>query len=103
MSVNRENVTWQRPDGTWCIGFWTFHPTSSIDDPDFDYEWDVEYTDQFWFASTGHTTPESAYQAYTRAHANPGGTCQVPYGADTAADVARYERLVVDLQGALTA
>ncbi|MEJ8654616.1 hypothetical protein WKI65_42950 [Streptomyces sp. MS1.AVA.3] len=24
MSCNRDNVTWQAPDGTWSIGFWRF-------------------------------------------------------------------------------
>ena len=74
MSCNRENVTWQSADGTWSIGFWEFYDVPNEDGEEWDYEWDVEYGDNFWFVSQGHRTSEAAYQAYTRCNANPGGT-----------------------------
>lgn len=72
MSVNRENVTWQRADGTWAIGFWDYYSVNT-DSPDFDYEWDVAYSDQFREVHFGKT-PDEAYASYTRFNANPGGT-----------------------------
>lgn len=83
MSLNRENVTFQTADGKWNIGFWNFYETSSYMDEDFDSEWNVEYTyDGFWFASTGHPTPEKAYEAYCRNHANPAGTEIIEYAGN---------------------
>lgn len=72
MSCNRENVTWKTRDGTWSIGFYDFCETNT-DDPDRDYEWDVEYDfTRFNFASTGHSTQEHAERAWHGS--NPGGT-----------------------------
>ena len=82
MSVNRENLTWQSADGTWNIAFYDFYETGDTSDPDFDYEWDVEYTDDFNFVSMGHGTEEKAYEAYTRNHANPGGTTVYPWAGN---------------------
>ena len=94
MSVNRENVTWQSKDGKWNIGFWDFYNTGSYDDPDFDYEWDVEYSSsEFWFLSRGHATPDQAYAAYTRNNANPGGTVEVPFTEKTAEEISKYEEI----------
>lgn len=90
MGLNRENVTWQRPDGTWAIGFWGFRFINE-DSPDFDYEWDVEYANDFAWAATGYSTPEQAMQDYTRTHANPGGTWVHENTPDNHADIARLE------------
>ena len=77
MSTNRENVTFQTADGKWNIGFWDFYVWGD------DYEWDVTYSEgSFWYASMGHDTPELAYQAYTRNHSNPGGTCRIEYAGN---------------------
>ena len=66
MSRNREHVTWQAPDGTWSIGFWDYEP-GDTSDPDYDPEWDVEYSDdRFWFLSTSHPTPEAAMALMTK-------------------------------------
>lgn len=98
MSVHRENVTWQSKDGKWNIGFWDFYDTKDCSDPDYDYEWDVEYhNDRFWFVSQGHSTPEAAYEAYCRYHANPGGTLIVPYFEE---DVAKYEEYAANFRAA---
>ena len=65
MSFNRENVTWQAPDGTWSLGF--FEVTWTGEDP----EWDVEYGSKFCWVTTGHATEDAAYAAWDGA--NPGG------------------------------
>lgn len=79
MSTNRENITFQTADGKWNIGFWEFFYINT-DSEDFDSEWDVEYNySSFWYASTGHATPEKAYEAYTRNHSNPAGTSILTY------------------------
>jgi len=91
MSFNRDNVTWQRTDGTWCMGFWDFYPTSSWNDPDFDPEWDVEYTNEFNWIYENAATPEAAYDIYRSQNGNPGGTAiyeSTPANADT---IARFE------------
>ncbi|MFF2571062.1 hypothetical protein [Streptomyces sp. NPDC058084] len=94
MSLNRENVTWQAPDGTWSIGFWRFEHTLDFADEDFDHEWSVEYYDDaFWFCSTGHPTDEAAMNAYLAEESNPGGTEIVPNHPDHADELARYEAL----------
>lgn len=100
MSFNRENVTFQTSDGKWSIGFWNFYETSSYMDEDFDAEWNVEYTyDGFWFASAGHATPEKAYEAYCRNHANPAGTETVQYkGNENLCD--KYSEYVSTLSNA---
>lgn len=101
MSVNRENVTWQSKDGKWNIGFWDFYDTGFPGDEDYDYEWDVEYYgDRFWFVSQGHRTPDAAYAAYTRTHANPGGTWQIPYSEETADQIAKYEKYAANFREA---
>ncbi|WP_316521087.1 hypothetical protein [Kitasatospora brasiliensis] len=78
MSLHRENVTWQREDGTWSIGFYKFTEPWEYggDDPDdYDHEWDVEYDHgAFWYLSTGHPTWEAAGDEYTKTEPNPGGT-----------------------------
>lgn len=71
MSCNRENVTWQSKNGTWNRGFWSYYSVNE-DDPNWDYEWDVEYEDYFNWVSTGHATQEGAYQSWDGA--NPGGS-----------------------------
>lgn len=78
MSFSRANVTWQAPDGSWCIGFYT------VVEPDFtapDFDWDsydeehdVDYDDTFEFASVGHSSPDTAWEAGTIGRGNPGST-----------------------------
>lgn len=93
MSCNRDNVTWQTEDGRWSIGFWNFYNVNE-DDPDWDYEWDVEYTwDGFWWCSTGHASEEDAYEAYCRQHANPGGTDVTPWSEENRAEIEQLNAL----------
>lgn len=95
MSFHRENITWQSQDKTWNIGFWEFYEIGSRDDEEFDPEWDVEYRgDAFWFASTGHSTPESAMEAYTRRNCNPATTTEVPYKGH-AVECKQYDKLAM--------
>lgn len=70
MSVNRENVIWQSPDGTWSRAFYDFYPVGQ-DDEDWDFEWGVEYTDEFNWLRTGLASEEEAVDAWNGA--NPGG------------------------------
>ena len=66
-------MTWERADGTWAIGFWDFYCPNSFDE-DFDFEWDVEYTDSFNWVSVGHSSPDAAMAEYCKTNANPGGS-----------------------------
>lgn len=88
MGVNRENVVWQSEDGTWNRAFWDFYPVNQ-DDEDWDYEWDVEYTDEFNWVSTGHTTLEAALASWTGS--NPYGHDEVAYTPETAARCTRLD------------
>ena len=90
MSFNRDNVTWQRTDGTWCTGFWDFFPTSSWNDPDFDPEWDVEYTEEFNWVHENAATPEVGYELYRRQNGNPGGTTIYESTPENADAIARF-------------
>jgi hypothetical protein len=72
MSVSRECVIWPSENGRWSFGMYDCYPTGDQSDPDWDFEWDVEYNyDAFQFASTGHATIEDAYRSWHGA--NPGG------------------------------
>lgn len=72
MSCNRENVTWVSRDGTWNRGFFEYYSINT-DDPDWDYEWDVEYDhSRFDWVSVGHATEEAASASWDGA--NPGGS-----------------------------
>ncbi|GAA1111505.1 hypothetical protein [Streptomyces javensis] len=96
MSCNRDNVTWQAPDGTWSIGFWRFEYTLDPEHKDFDHEWSTEYYDDaFWFCSTGHYSPEAAMDAYRKEEPNPVTTYIVRPWTDAGAEkaIARYEAL----------
>lgn len=88
MSQNRENVTWQSSNGKWNIAFYDFYYVNQ-DDEDFDPEWDVEYTEDFNWVSTGHATKEAADRAWTGA--NPGGGTQVEYSAANAKTCDAYD------------
>ena len=100
MSKNRDNVTWQSQDGRWNIGFFTFYEVGNPMDPDFDPEWDVEYVgDSFWFASSGHQSPESAYEAYNRRYGNPGGTTVIPFSVSSEALCRQYDGMRDQLNG----
>lgn len=65
MSCNRENVIWQSRDGTWSRAFYDWYQTGE------DHEWDVEYTDEFNWVSTGHATEVRAWESWRGS--NPGG------------------------------
>ena len=80
MSTDRENVTWQSKDGTWNRAFFDFYETGDPSDEDFDYEWDVEYTEQFNWLVSGLPTEVAADEAWEGS--NPGGTSIHPYDAD---------------------
>jgi hypothetical protein len=81
MSRNRENVTWQSSNGKWNLAFYDWYEVNQ-DDDDFDPEWDVEYTDDFNWASTGHATREAAESSWKGA--NPGGGTHIEYSPETA-------------------
>lgn len=70
MSVNRENVIWKSRNGTWSRAFYDFYAVNQ-DDDDWDYEWDVEYTDDFNWVRTGLASEDAAHAAWDGA--NPGG------------------------------
>jgi hypothetical protein len=91
MSFNRENVAWQKDDGTWSIGFW---PVTVIGPDD---EWDVEYDyDSFRWVSTGHPDPDTAFNAYTREHANPGVQTICTPGDTSAEEIASFDAFAAD-------
>lgn len=71
MSCNRENIIWQSRDGTWNRAFYECYPVGDRNDPDWDYEWDVEYTDEFDWVSVGHSTEDGAHASWDGS--NPGG------------------------------
>ncbi|MEU3566898.1 hypothetical protein AB0E96_00485 [Kitasatospora sp. NPDC036755] len=100
MSLHRENVTWQREDGSWSIGFYTFTaPWEYGGDPDdYDYEWDVEYDlNSFWYLSTGHPTSDAAEDAYTRIHPNPGSTTILYWEhPDNREEIARLDAIAAE-------
>ncbi|MFJ9239863.1 hypothetical protein ACIRJ3_33355 [Streptomyces anulatus] len=102
MSKNRENVTWQAPDGTWSIGFFAFTFTKDTSDEDFDDEWDVDYDDnRFWFLSTGHPNQDAPMEHFMALESNPGGgDIAIPsddYGVEA---IARYEQMAADFKAA---
>lgn len=82
MSVNRENVTWQSSNGKWNLAFYDFYNVRGDDDEDFDPEWDVEYTDDFNWVSTGHATREAADNSWMGA--NPGGGTHIEFTPENA-------------------
>lgn len=89
MSFNRENVIWQSPDGTWNRGFYDFYSTGESDDPDYDSEWGVDYTDQFVRVRTGFRS-QAAAEAY-QPWGNPGGHTEVPATPENAAVIERLD------------
>lgn len=76
MSFYRANVTWQSPDGSWSIGFWSvLEPDPEVaDGEDYDDEWDAEYGDDFEFVTTGHPSEASAWRTVDQHRPNPGGS-----------------------------
>lgn len=95
MSLNRENVIWQSPNGTWNRAFYSFYEVNT-DDEDFDNEWDVEYESHFNWASTGHPTEEAAEASWRGC--NPGGHQLVVYTPQTAAECAALDAKVVEFR-----
>jgi hypothetical protein len=81
MSMNRENVAWQSSNGKWNLGFYDYYHVNQGDE-DFDPEWDVEYTDDFNWVSTGHATEEAAHNSWDGC--NPGGGTVMEYNAGNA-------------------
>lgn len=92
MSLNRENIIWQSKDGTWNRGFYAFEPTGDTSSPDWDEEWDVDYTDEFNWVSTGHATKEAAWNSWHGA--NPGGHSLLEYSRNTAKECAALDEKV---------
>lgn len=92
MGCNRENVVWKSPDGTWNRGFYEFFEVGDPSDDDFDYEWDVEYQYDDFFAYRGGFASEEA-AANWQPGANPGGHVTVN-SADKKA-IADLERIAL--------
>lgn len=92
MSLNRENIIWQSKDGTWNRAFYKFEPVGDTSDPDWDEEWDVEYSDEFDWVSTGHFTEEGAWRSWRGA--NPGGHTTLEYSRRTAKECAELDEKV---------
>lgn len=89
MSCNRENVLWQSKDGTWNRAFYSFHDVEPEDPEDeWDYEWDVEYGDDFDWLSLGHASKDAAINAWDGS--NPGGWDECEYAAHPA-ECDRYD------------
>ena len=100
MSCNRENVVWQRQNGTWCVGFYDFYPTGDTSDPDWDYEWDVEYTDTFMWAKEGLPSEDEACAAWSKAgNSNPGGHSIYPWSEEDQSYIEHFEKLLSQLKG----
>ena len=91
MSVNREHVVWQSSNGLWNIGFWDFFEVNQ-DDDNFDYEWDVQYTDEFNFVVRNLATQEMAENAWRGRMANPGGAEIVEYSEANAKLCETYDK-----------
>ena len=97
MSLNRENVTWQSPrDLKWRNAHYEVIE-GDTSDPDYDYEWDVEYdTSRFWWVGPPRGTWEQAVNTYHGA--NPGGTTVV----DNPKQAAVYDRMADELKARQT-
>ena len=100
MSCNRENVVWQRRDGTWCIGFYDYYPTGDTSSEDWDYEWDVEYTDDFMWAREGLASEQAAIDSWDGA--NPGSHTIYTYSPSENAQgyTEHFEELLAKLKAA---
>lgn len=95
MSVNRENVIWQNKQGQWSMAMYACEYAGDPSQDGFDEEWDVYYLDHFDWVSTGHPTPEAAFNSWRGA--NPGGHTEVPYkGNET--QCAAYDQKVADFR-----
>lgn len=84
MSFHRENITWQSKSGLWSRAFYDFYEVGDRHSEDHDPEWDVEYTNDFNWVSTGHATEQRAFDSWKGA--NPGGTSILAYSPANAAD-----------------
>jgi hypothetical protein len=71
VSVNRENVIWKSRDGKWYRAFYDYYNVGDTFSDDWDFEWDVEYTDDFNWVSGPHPSLEAAHRSWDGA--NPGG------------------------------
>ena len=91
MSKNRKNIIWQSPDGTWNRAFYDFYEVPASDGEEWDPEWDVEYTSDFNWVSTGHATEEDAHASWRGA--NPGGYSRLHFRPDTAEQIAELDDL----------
>lgn len=94
MSCNREFVVWQSPDKSWNVGFFSYCDVGREGNPDWDYEWDVEYLyDSFFWASTGHRSPVEAALAWR--NANPGSANEViEYKRGATVQCRKYDEMV---------
>jgi hypothetical protein len=103
MSVYRENVIWQSPNGTWNRGF---HPISHHECGMSDscenapeHDWCAEFDhDSFEWVSGGHATEAQAAESWTGS--NPGGHTGCAYDPNDKASrdqVAHYEDMAAVL------
>lgn len=94
MSCNRENIIWKSPDGTWNRAFYDFSAANDLSDPEFDYEWDVDYDfTKFWWASTSHATQEEALASWDGS--NPYGYTLVVESSD---ETDKLDKMVQELR-----
>ena len=94
MSANRENITWQSPDGSWNRGFYEFRYVNE-DSPDFDFEWNVEHGNNFCWVAIGLPDEQACLDAWDEA--NSGGSMTVPYGPENAGMIARLDEKVAEV------
>ena len=92
MSLNRENVIWQTPDGRWHRGFYDFYETSPEPGEDWDPEWDVEYRYDRFREYKGGFPPEQAASAW-QPGANPGGSWHL--GLPSKQELAELDRAIL--------
>lgn len=103
MSVYRENVIWQSPNGTWNRGFHpiSHHECGMSDDCENapEHDWCAEFDhDSFEWVSGGHATEEQAAESWTGS--NPGGHTGCSYDPNDKASrdqVAHYEDMAAVL------
>lgn len=83
MSRYHENVTWQDVSGKWAVGF--FEELPSWGDEEERSEFNM---DKFEFASTGHSSPLKAMDAWYGP--NPGGTWEIAYSSESREAIEEY-------------
>lgn len=71
MSINRETVIWESPDGTYKMGAYAYSYIN-FDSPDFDEEWDVEYDFDKFNLCLSSSTAQKCIQKYSSIEGNAG-------------------------------